>query len=174
MTSFKNGLVLLTGRKSFFLTDFFDAMLSSYWLETLSSTAPSHVNIVALILLVVLYLVRYYQKRQCCANIPPGPKPWPVVGNFGGFLIPPMLRTRSERRQSQNAVCLLRELAELYGNVYSLFVGSQLVVVLNGYEAVRDALSNHPDQFSDRPDIPAITIMTKRKGKTHSLTISTM
>lgn len=144
-------------------------MVSLYWPETLSSTAPSHVNIVALIVfLTVLYLVRYYQKRQCFVNIPPGPKPWPVVGNFGGFLIPPPLR----RMQSKNELCYLTELAELYGNVFSLSVGSQLVVVLNGYEQVRDALSNHPDVFSDRPDIPAITIMTKRKGKTHSLNIS--
>lgn len=147
--------------------------MSLYWPETLSGTAPSHV-IVALILLVVLFVVRYYQKRQCFANIPPGPKPWPVVGNFGGFLIPPPLRRGPDRQQSKNPVCLLTELAELHGSVYSLFVGSQLVVVLNDYEVVRDALSNHPDVFSDRPDIPTITIMTKRKGKTHSLAISTM
>lgn len=57
------------------------------------------------------------------------------------------------------------EQAKVYGNVYSLHAGRQLLVVLNGYEAVRDALSNHPEVFSDRPDIPAISIMTKRKGK---------
>lgn len=56
------------------------------------------------------------------------------------------------------------ELAKVYGNVYSLYVGSQLVVILNGYKVVKDALSNHSDVFSDRPDIPAISIMTKRKG----------
>jgi len=57
------------------------------------------------------------------------------------------------------------EKAEVYGNIFSIFVGSQLTVVLNGYEVVKDALSNHPEVFSDRPDIPAVTIMTKRKGK---------
>lgn len=149
-------------------------MVSLYWPETLSSTALSHVNIVALTLLVVFYLVRYYHKRKCFANIPPGPKPWPVVGNFGGFLTPPLLRRILERQQSKNPVSILTELGGVYGNIYSLFVGSHLVVVLNDYEVVRDALSNHAGVFSDRPDIPVITIMTQRKGKTHSLTITSV
>lgn len=146
-------------------------MVSLSWLENLSSSVLSHVNIVALmVFLMVSYLVSFYQKRQSFANIPPGPKPWPVVGNFGGFFIPSLFRRRfgqQSDRSTKSAVCFLTEQANLYGNVYSLFVGSQLVVVLNGYEVVRDALSNHPEVFSDRPDIPAITIMTKRKGKPH-------
>lgn len=60
------------------------------------------------------------------------------------------------------------ELSKVYGDVFSLFVGSQLVVVLNGYEVIRDALSNHAEAFSDRPDIPLITILTKRKGESSS------
>uniref|UniRef100_A0AAV2LGL6 Cytochrome P450 2U1 n=1 Tax=Knipowitschia caucasica TaxID=637954 RepID=A0AAV2LGL6_KNICA len=55
-------------------------------------------------------------------------------------------------------------LSKVYGDVFSLFAGPTLMVVLNGYKVVRDALSNHPEVFSDRPDIPAIAIMTKRKG----------
>lgn len=101
-------------------------------------------------------------------NIPPGPQPWPVVGSFGGFFIPSFIRRRlghKTDRTCTNAAVAFTEQADVYGNVYSLFVGSQLVVVLNGYEVVKDALSNHPEVFSDRPDTPAITIMTKRKGE---------
>ncbi|XP_077461419.1 cytochrome P450 2U1 isoform X2 [Stigmatopora argus] len=58
----------------------------------------------------------------------------------------------------------LREQAARYGDVFSLFVGTQLIVVLNGYDVIRDAFLNHAEVFSDRPDIPAVTIMTKRKG----------
>lgn len=145
--------------------------LSGLWLENLSSAGLSHVNIVALIVfLIVYFLVSAYQKRQGFANIPPGPKPWPVVGNFGGFLVPSLFRRRFGQQSdsaTKNAVHILTEHANVYGNVYSLFVGSQLVVVLNGYDAVKDALSNHPEVFSDRPDIPAVTIMTKRKGNAH-------
>ncbi|XP_023283957.1 cytochrome P450 2U1 [Seriola lalandi dorsalis] len=138
-------------------------------LEQMTSSV-SHVNIVSLIVfLLVYYLVRFYQKQRYFANIPPGPKPWPVVGNFGGFIIPSFIQRRLGRRSEsadvmKNALVILTEQANIYGNVYSLFVGSQLIVVLNGYEVVKDALSNHPEVFSDRPDIPAVTIMTKRKG----------
>lgn len=143
-------------------------MMSLSWLENLSNSVLTHVNIVALLVSLVVYCsVCAYQKRKRLTNIPPGPKPWPVVGNFGGFLVPSLFRRRFGQQSAsaaKNAVHLLTENANVYGNVYSLFVGSQLVVVLNGYDVVRDALSNHPEVFSDRPDIPAITIMTKRKG----------
>lgn len=137
------------------------------------SSPVSHVNIAAfLVFLLVFHIVRFYQKRRHIANIPPGPKPWPVVGNFGGFLVPSFIRRRFGQQQPdsngavRNPLVILTEQANTYGNVYSLFVGTQLIVVLNGYEVVKDALSNHPDVFSDRPDIPTVTIMTKRKGKT--------
>ncbi|XP_056136444.1 cytochrome P450 2U1 [Lampris incognitus] len=106
--------------------------------------------------------------QQYLANIPPGPKPWPVVGNFGGFLVPAFLWRRltgvRDRPAAVSPPVFLMQQAKLYGNLYSLFVGSKLVVVLNGYDVVREALSNHADVFSDRPDIPIITILTKRKG----------
>lgn len=136
--------------------------MSLSWLQSLSS------YIVTLgLMLILYYIVTFYQKRHGFANIPPGPKPWPVVGNFGGFLVPSVIRRRFGPKpgSAKNAASVLTELAKLYGNVYSIYVGSQLVVILNGYKVVRDALSNHPDVFSDRPDIPAISIMTKRKGK---------
>lgn len=138
-------------------------MTSLSWLQSLSSS-----TLILVIMLFFFYLVKYYQKRHGFANIPPGPKPWPVVGNFGGFLIPSVIRSRfrpKPERSSNNAASVLTELAKVYGNVYSIYVGSQLVVILNGYRVVKDALSSHPDVFSDRPDIPAISIMTKRKGK---------
>lgn len=154
-------------------------MVSLAWPEHLSSSVLSHINTVTLALIVFFiayHLVHFYQKRRELANIPPGPKPWPVVGNFGGFLIPSFIQKRSGQQSNssgKSAVVILTEQAKVYGNVYSLFVGSQLVVVLNGYEVVRDALSNHPEVFSDRPAVPTITIMTKRKGEMHSRTIFT-
>ncbi|XP_040002079.1 cytochrome P450 2U1 [Xiphias gladius] len=139
-------------------------------LEHASSSVLPYVNAGALVaLLLACCLAKFYRKRRDLANIPPGPKPWPVVGNFGGFLVPSSIQRRFGQQSAstsavRNAIVILTEQADIYGNVYSLFVGSQLIVVLNGFEVVKDALSNHPDVFSDRPDIPAVTIMTKRKG----------
>uniref|UniRef100_H3DKZ2 Cytochrome P450 2U1 n=2 Tax=Tetraodon nigroviridis TaxID=99883 RepID=H3DKZ2_TETNG len=137
-------------------------MTSLSWLQS-----PSSSIVTLVILLFFYYLVRFYQKRHRFANIPPGPKPWPVVGNFGGFLIPSVIRRRfgpEADGSSKNAASVLTELAKLYGPVYSIYAGRQLIVILNGYKVVKEALSSHPEVFSDRPDIPAISIMTKRKG----------
>ncbi|MEQ2169066.1 hypothetical protein GOODEAATRI_021042 [Goodea atripinnis] len=142
-------------------------MDSLSWPGDLSSFALSPSNLVPLLLFfVVFYLVHFYQKlRGIYRNIPPGPQPWPVVGNFGGLLLPPFIRRWSGQTSNPNIGVMeaLTSQANVYGNIYSLFVGSQLLVVLNGYEVVKDALSNHPDVFSDRPDVPAISILTKRK-----------
>lgn len=141
------------------------------WLTLLCSFAFSRANIAAvLVFLLVWVLVKFYRRRRDLANIPPGPKPWPVVGNFGGFLVPSFVRRRfgqqpDNTKDMKTALAILAKLASTYGDVYSLFVGTQLIVVLNGYEVVRDTLSNHPEVFSDRPHVPAITILTKRKGK---------
>ncbi|XP_026798736.3 cytochrome P450 2U1 [Pangasianodon hypophthalmus] len=127
-----------------------------------------------LFIIIVFYLLRHYRLRKhLFVNIPPGPKPLPVVGNFGSLFVPPFIlklfARKAEEYEEKRASPLspqvgLMELSKVYGNMYSLFVGSQLVVVLNGYEVIRDALSNHAEVFSDRPDIPLITILTKRKG----------
>lgn len=140
-------------------------MVSLSWL---SSSVLSNANVAAFLLFLLVFFLLYWKKRDSVyRNIPPGPKPWPVVGNFGGFLVPSFILRRTGQRVSSSPISPMEGLAGLsrtYGDVFSLFVGTQLMVVLNGYEAVKDALSNHPEVFSDRPDIPAITIMTKRKG----------
>ncbi|XP_036789692.1 cytochrome P450 2U1-like isoform X1 [Oncorhynchus mykiss] len=151
-------------------------MVMELWHELLGTSAPSHVCILALTVFVaVYYLMHTFRKHQDFSNIPPGPKPWPIVGNFGGFLVPNFIWRRfggwggkdvpkSKTRALISPQVIITEQAKVYGNIYSMWVGSQLVVVLNGYEVVRDALSNRADVFSDRPEIPTVTIMTKRKG----------
>lgn len=48
----------------------------------------------------------------------------------------------------------LFQLAEKYGPIFTLHFGFQKVVVLTGYEVVRDALVNYTEEFVDRPSIP--------------------
>ncbi|XP_037686352.1 cytochrome P450 2U1 [Choloepus didactylus] len=107
-------------------------------------------------------------------NIPPGPRPWPLVGNFGHVLLPPFLRRYSwvyrKARVAEletAALCpqmLLDNLARLYGNVFSLFIGHYLVVFLNDFHSVREALVQQAEVFSDRPRVPLTSIITKGKG----------
>ncbi|XP_059517955.1 cytochrome P450 2U1 [Myotis daubentonii] len=129
----------------------------------------------ALLLLGLAALLGWSWVRRCRPpGIPPGPTPWPVVGNFGFVLLPPFLRGRSWVRfgkripdldpSTRAAQVLLTNLARVYGNIYSFFVGPYLVVVLNDFHSVRQALVQQAEAFSDRPRMPLVSRVTKEKG----------
>ncbi|XP_045854548.1 cytochrome P450 2U1 isoform X1 [Meles meles] len=112
--------------------------------------------------------------RHRARGIPPGPTPWPVVGNFGFVLLPPFLRRKSwlYRRarvagtepSALSPQLLLADLARVYGNVFSFFIGHYLVVVLSDFHSVREALVQQAEIFSDRPRVPLVSLVTKEKG----------
>ncbi|BFZ07228.1 hypothetical protein BsWGS_10267 [Bradybaena similaris] len=71
-------------------------------------------------------------------NLPPCPvRPYPVLGH-----IPYM---KDDRRKT------LKEFRKTAGDIFSLYTGSKLTVVLNGYDIIRDTLVKQADIFSDRP-----------------------
>lgn len=130
----------------------------------------------ALLLLVLAALLGWsWLWRFPERGIPPGPAPWPVVGNFGFVLLPPFLRRKSwpYRRartgemntSGQGVQWLLTDLGRVYGNIFSFFIGHYLVVVLNDFHSVREALVQQAEVFSDRPRVPLTSIMTKGKGE---------
>ncbi|XP_025098705.1 cytochrome P450 2U1-like [Pomacea canaliculata] len=85
------------------------------------------------------------------AGLPPGPGPaLPLIGHLHLLSKDPRQQFASWRRR--------------YGDVFSLYVGSQLVVVLNGYKVIKDALVKHADVFSDRPHIYLTDYISKNKG----------
>ncbi|XP_025099201.1 cytochrome P450 2B4-like [Pomacea canaliculata] len=51
-----------------------------------------------------------------------------------------------------------------YGDVFSLYLGSQLVVVLNGYKVIKDALVKNPNAFSDRLHTYINDLITDSRG----------
>lgn len=56
------------------------------------------------------------------------------------------------------------ELSKEYGPVFSVQIGSQKMVILCGYEAVKDALVNYAEEFSDRPYVPIFHDISKGYG----------
>lgn len=48
--------------------------------------------------------------------------------------------------------------------MYSIKIGEEKMVILCGYETVRDALVNHADEFSGRPLIPLFDDIAKGHG----------
>nr|NP_001107029.2 cytochrome P450 family 1 subfamily E polypeptide 1 [Ciona intestinalis] len=83
----------------------------------------------------VLTLYVCLRKRQ---GIPPGPTAWPLVGNLF-----------SMGRQSH---LILESMRKTYGDVFSVYFGSTLVVVVNG-KAVEECLSTHSARYSMRPEL---------------------
>ncbi|MBN3281755.1 CP240 protein, partial [Polyodon spathula] len=84
-------------------------------------------------------------------NLPPGPTPLPVIGNV----------------HQLDFKCLFKcfvKLSERYGPVMTVYLGSQRTVVLNGFEAVWEALQDHADEFAGRAHIPAIARITEGYG----------
>ncbi|EOB00943.1 Cytochrome P450 2W1, partial [Anas platyrhynchos] len=92
-----------------------------------------------LILLTALYVLQGF--KQSALKLPPGPFPLPVIGN---------LHLLDIKRQDKS----LMKISEKYGPVFTVHLGFQKVVVLTGYEAVKDALLNTTNVFTDRPMIP--------------------
>uniref|UniRef100_A0A8C6TLX4 Cytochrome P450 2K1-like n=1 Tax=Neogobius melanostomus TaxID=47308 RepID=A0A8C6TLX4_9GOBI len=68
---------------------------------------------------------------------PPGPRPFPVVGNL----------LQLDLKQPYNT---LMEYSKQYGSVFTVWLGPKKVVVLAGYKTVKEALVDNADVFGDR------------------------
>ncbi|CAJ0957045.1 unnamed protein product [Ranitomeya imitator] len=110
------------------------------------------VNIAGTILLatgviLIIYLLKWWNTIKL-KNLPPGPTPVPVLGNV-------LQIGTSELPQS------LLKLSEKYGPVYTIYLASQRAVILVGYDAVKEALVDHSDVFSDRAEVKVMDLFFK-------------
>jgi hypothetical protein len=74
------------------------------------------------------------------AGYPPGPPTWPVIGNL--HLMP------KEKGHLQ-----FQKWAEEYGPVYSLILGTKVMIVLSSDQAIKDLLDKRSGIYSSRPDM---------------------
>ncbi|XP_044147763.1 cytochrome P450 2C14-like [Bufo gargarizans] len=106
---------------------------------------------VLLSFVVILFLAIVFKNQGKYKNFPPGPKPLPIIGNL-------LMMDKSKPHE------MFMKLSTTYGPVFSVQVGMTKIVILCGYEAVKDALINHADAFSDRPYAPVIAKFAKNNG----------
>ncbi|KAM5164334.1 cytochrome P450 2K1-like [Mantella aurantiaca] len=100
---------------------------------------------------VFLAIFFFSRKKKVHPNYPPGPPCLPIIGNMHIINV-------------KKPYITFHKLAEKYGSVYSLQIGSQKIVVLCGYEAVKDALVDHAEEFSGRPYTPVFIDIADNHG----------
>ncbi|XP_005236275.1 cytochrome P450 2C5-like isoform X1 [Falco biarmicus] len=106
--------------------------------------------LVTLLLLSILWFLiwKVSMKRS---QLPPGPAPWPILGNLWQKDVLPLYRT-------------YEKLSSTYGPIFTVWLGLKPVVVLCGYETVKDALLGHAEEFGGRPEIPLLRQLSKDYG----------
>ncbi|KAM7118337.1 CP2K6 protein, partial [Ciconia maguari] len=114
------------------------------------------VNLVPVGLLFILILLlilkrQHVWKSYARENFPPGPRPLPIIGNL-------------HIMDLQRPYLTMLELSKTYGSVFSIQMGLRKVVVLSGYDTVKEALVNQADAFAGRPKIPVVEETGKGKG----------
>ncbi|KAG8550071.1 hypothetical protein GDO81_029042 [Engystomops pustulosus] len=102
---------------------------------------------------VILVLVIAFRNRNPgkYINFPPGPKPLPIIGNILSINMSTPYKT-------------FMELSKKYGPVFSVQIGFTKMVVMCGYDTVKEALVDQGEKFVDRPKPQLFSKTTKDHG----------
>ncbi|XP_069728442.1 cytochrome P450 2C5-like [Phaenicophaeus curvirostris] len=105
--------------------------------------------ITLLLLSILCFLAWRIDKKR--SQLPPGPAPWPILGNLWQKDILPLYKT-------------YEKLSSTYGPIFTVWLGPKPAVVLCGYEVVKDALVGHSEEFGGRPKIPLLMKLSNDYG----------
>ncbi|KAM5145952.1 cytochrome P450 2G1-like [Mantella aurantiaca] len=98
--------------------------------------------------LILHLVVRIFWTRR---HLPPGPTPLPLLGNIlefrGGDILNSMMKIR-----------------EKYGDIFTIYLGSRPVVVVNGFTAVKEVYLDRGDDFLARGDISTFDTSYQNHG----------
>ncbi|XP_058039050.1 cytochrome P450 2K6-like isoform X3 [Ahaetulla prasina] len=109
------------------------------------------------ILAIMFILTKGSSWNNNCPNLPPGPRTIPILGN---------LHMMDLKRPHKTMI----ELSKEYGPIFRLKMGFQEMVVLTGYETVKEALVNQADAFAERASVPFFEDVAKGFGKPFDIT----
>ncbi|XP_044059588.1 cytochrome P450 2F3-like [Siniperca chuatsi] len=101
------------------------------------------------LLIALVWLFSLKSRRHFC--LPPGPSGLPILGNLLQF----------DKRAPFKT---LLKLSQSYGPVITVHLGRQRVVVLVGYDAVKEALVDQADDFTGRGPLPLLLRATRGYG----------
>ncbi|XP_020363305.1 cytochrome P450 2M1-like [Oncorhynchus kisutch] len=95
-------------------------------------------------IVVIILLWKYMGKQRSYGHLPPGPSLIPLLGN---------LLQMDLKRPDKSYM----ELSKKYGSVFTVWLGPKPVVVVSGYQAIKEALVDQGEEFNGRAN-PAITM----------------
>ncbi|XP_029403952.1 cytochrome P450 2D10 isoform X3 [Mus pahari] len=110
-------------------------------MELLTGTGLWPVAIFTVIFILLVDLM--HRRQRWTSRYPPGPVPWPVLGN--------LLQVDLD-----NMPYSLYKLQNRYGDVFSLQMAWKPVVVISGLKAVREVLVTCGEDTADRPEMPIL------------------
>ncbi|XP_040290394.1 cytochrome P450 2F2-like [Bufo bufo] len=102
----------------------------------------------SIVLFLTVYILLSWSRLNRYKSLPPGPTPIPVLGT------PNYMDLREYAMK-------LPKLSKEYGSVFTIWKMSEPMIVLCGFETMKDALINHAEQFSARPIIPVLDNYSK-------------
>ncbi|XP_040847806.1 cytochrome P450 2C2-like isoform X4 [Ochotona curzoniae] len=108
-------------------------------------------TVVLVLCLSCLLLFSLWKQSHGRGSLPPGPTPLPVVGNILQLDFKDVSKS-------------LTKLSEVYGPVFTVYLGMKPTVVIQGYEAVKEALVDLGEEFSGRRRMPLNVKVNKGLG----------
>ena len=97
-------------------------------------------NVVCLLIFISVLLLSYFYTRKP-EGIPPGPQyTLPFIGDLSVLI-------------GRDFLTALRKLRREHGNIFSLYIGKDLNIVLNGYETIHEAAVVKGNLFTGRPSV---------------------
>nr|AAC52246.1 P45016a-ms2 [Mus spretus] len=118
-------------------------------MELLNGTDLWPVAIFTVIFILLVDLT--HQRQRWTSRYPPGPVPWPVLGN--------LLQVDLD-----NMPYSLYKLQKRYGDVFSLQMGWKPMVVINGLKAMKEVLLTCGEDTADRPPVPIFEHLGVKPG----------
>ncbi|XP_053737913.1 cytochrome P450 2K1-like isoform X1 [Synchiropus splendidus] len=120
-------------------------------LEVLLQSFCSASLLGTLLVLVLVYFISTRSGPQDERREPPGPRALPLLGN--------LLQLDLSRPD-----CSLLEFSRHFGSVFTVHFGPKKVVVLAGYQTVKEALVEHAEEFGERDSVQILHEINQGHG----------
>uniref|UniRef100_A0A672RFZ3 Cytochrome P450 2M1-like n=1 Tax=Sinocyclocheilus grahami TaxID=75366 RepID=A0A672RFZ3_SINGR len=102
-----------------------------------------HIAIYIQLLCIIACTVELFQRKQSSiGQLPPGPTPYPLLGNI-----------------------LQIDLSKKYGSVFTIWLANSPVVIISGYQALKDTMIGLGEEFSGRATYPLLMKITLGYGR---------